>query len=179
MGWESEMYMQAGASPQPLISWQPPLMYNLTAPPVVHGSGSDVLDRFDAMVTDNSIRSASRQLFVQGHYATAVEKAFVCLDNAVSTLSGAIDKFGAELMFMAFDPKSPLLALNSLCSTSDKSEQKGYGHIFAGVMTGIRNRRAHESDFEDSPEEALELLVLANHLMRKLAGARRCPSNLN
>ena len=40
--------------------------------------------------------------------------------------------------------------------------------IFAGVMAGIRNPRAHEHELEDEPEVALELIILANHLMRKL-----------
>lgn len=36
------------------------------------------------------------------------------------------------------------------------------------AMTGIRNPRAHESQLVDTPESALEMIVLANHLMRKL-----------
>ena len=35
-------------------------------------------------------------------------------------------------------------------------------------MIGIRNPRAHEYDLEDSPEEALEMLVIASHLIRML-----------
>ena len=45
--------------------------------------------------------------------------------------------------------------------------------IFAGSMTGIRNPRAHEHDLVDEPEVALELLALANHLMRKLDAATK------
>ena len=41
-------------------------------------------------------------------------------------------------------------------------------HIFEGTMTGIRNPRAHECDLEDSAEEALEMLVIASHLIRML-----------
>ena len=41
------------------------------------------------------------------------------------------------------------------------------------AMTGIRNPRAHESQLADTPESALEMIVLANHLMRKLDGAER------
>ena len=40
--------------------------------------------------------------------------------------------------------------------------------IFAGVMGGIRNPRAHEHEIVDDPEAALEMLIIANHLMRKL-----------
>ena len=40
--------------------------------------------------------------------------------------------------------------------------------IFAGVMAGIRNPRAHEHEIADDAEVALEMLIIANHLMRKL-----------
>ena len=68
----------------------------------------------------------------------------------------------------AFSAKSPVLKLNKFLSGSEKSEQQGYMEMFAGTMTGIRNPRAHEHELDDEPEVALEMLVLANHLMRKL-----------
>ena len=45
--------------------------------------------------------------------------------------------------------------------------------LFAGSMTGVRNPRAHEYKLTDEPEVALELLILANHLMRKLQAATK------
>lgn len=39
--------------------------------------------------------------------------------------------------------------------------------IFAGCMTGIRNPRAHDSDWEDTEDRALQLLMLANHLIER------------
>ena len=71
-------------------------------------------------------------------------------------------------MMAVFSPNKPLLRLNELETISDKNEQQGYMFLLAGAMTGIRNPRAHEHDHEDSPEEALEMLVLVNHLMRML-----------
>ena len=76
-------------------------------------------------------------------------------------------------MRAAFSANSPLLYLNSLQSESDRNEQRGYMDLFAGAMTGIRNPRAHEHDIEDDPQVALELLVIANHLMRKLNGSTK------
>ena len=126
------------------------------------------LDQFDELVSHRDLQSVCRKLFADGHYAVAVEKAFIYVNNMVSEKSGHVDKDGADLMRAVFSPKSSVLRLNRLESQSDRNEQQGYMHIFEGVMIGIRNPRAHEHDFEDSPEEALELLSLANHLMRVL-----------
>lgn len=126
------------------------------------------LDRFDDLVTNTPLRSASRELFADGHYARAVEDAFKCLNNEVKARSGRPDLDGDKLMRQVFSANSPILALNPLQSTSEKDEQRGYMDMFAGAMTGIRNPRAHEHDLEDQPEVALEMIVFANHLMRKL-----------
>ena len=124
------------------------------------------LQFYDRMITSQELIDVSRKMFADGHYATAVEKAFVCLNNKVKEKSGLRDKDGADLMWTAFRANSPVLAVNSFQSQSDKDEQQGYMQIFAGAMIGIRNPRVHEHNLEDDPEVALELLVLANHLMR-------------
>ncbi len=71
-------------------------------------------------------------------------------------------------MRTAFSANDPVLGLNNLSSRSEKDEQRGYMDIFAGAMTGIRNPRAHDHELNDDPKVALDLLVLANHLMDKL-----------
>ena len=76
-------------------------------------------------------------------------------------------------MFTVFNEKNPILKLNELHSTSDRNEQEGYKHLFAGAMTGIRNPRAHEHELRDDPKVALEKLAFANHLMNKLDAATR------
>ena len=124
--------------------------------------------KFDLLVTDGGLRQVCWNLFMDGHYAEAVRKAYTYIDNIVRDKSGQVEKFGADLMLTAFSAKNPLLKLNNLQTLSDRNEQTGYMHIFQGVMTGIRNPRSHECDVEDDPEEALEMLVLANHLARKV-----------
>lgn len=61
----------------------------------------------------------------------------------------------------------PKLKLNSGVTSSEQNEQSGYMQIFAGCMTGIRNPRAHDSDWEDTEDRALQLLMLANHLIER------------
>jgi uncharacterized protein (TIGR02391 family) len=74
---------------------------------------------------------------------------------------------GASLMTTAFSPASPVIALNSLATESDRSEQQGYMQIFAGAMTGIRNPKAH-GNLNPGSRKALHLICLASLLMYKL-----------
>ena len=129
---------------------------------------SSWLTQFDALVKEVGLRRVCRSLFADGYYDLAVQRACTYLHNAVREKSGRYDKDGADLMMAVFSPKAPRLMLNQLITPSEKNEQQGYMFILAGTMTGIRNPRSHEHDFVDTPEEAFEILVLVNHLMRRL-----------
>ena len=140
------------------------------APP---GAVSASHDRFEELVTDNQLQQTSGPLFRDSHYARAVEEAFKCLNNAVKDKSGIAQQDGAGLMRAVFSANSPVLKFRESESQSARDEQQGYMDIFAGSMTGIRNPRAHDHELTDGPDVALELLVLANHLMRKLNAATK------
>ncbi len=121
---------------------------------------------FDQIVGDDELRQTCRGLFLDGYYALAVEEAYKCLNNIVKDLTGLSELDGVPLMQRAFSPNNPMLRLNDLRTQSENDQQRGYMEMFAAVMTGIRNPRAHEHKYLDDPETALELLGLANHLVR-------------
>lgn len=129
---------------------------------------NDVLVYFDVAVTNMKLRKLCRNLVATGHYSLAVEQGFKYVNNMVKVKSGLNDKDGADLMRRVFSENSPVLMLNSFQTESDKNEQQGYMHIYAGVMTGIRNPRTHQHETLDSPQDAVERLVIANHLLRIL-----------
>ena len=144
-------------------------------PEVLSVAGATIVDgtrfrqsQFDLLVTDGGLRQTCRNLFVDGHYAEAVRKAYTYIDNQVRDKSGQVEKYGADLMHAVFSANKPLLKVNDLQTRSDWDEQKGYMEMLAGAMIGIRNPRSHEYDLVDRREEALELLVMANHFMRML-----------
>jgi len=141
-------------------------------PLVVSATVGDLVPLYDVLVTHDGLREVSRQLFVDGHYARAVEEAYKFFNNEVKRRAGS-KKDGPDLMHHVFNEDRPIMKLNALRSTSERDEQAGYRFIFAGAMAGVRNPRAHEHDLRDQPEAALELLVMANHLLRAVGKAKR------
>lgn len=129
---------------------------------------------FDQLITSEDIREVSQKLFTDRHYARAAEEAFKCLNNVIKKESGLADKDGAPLMQKTFGGSNPIIRFSDLRSQSKKDEQQGYAQIYAGAMIGIRNPRVHEHKLDDTPEVALALLVIANHLMCKLNDATKC-----
>lgn len=128
------------------------------------------LDSFDVFVTNKALRKKTEKLFKDGHHARAVEEAYKLLDNIVKNKSGMSQSSttGSALMQKVFTPNKPILKLNAGGTPSEIDEQNGYMQIFAGCMTGIRNPRAHESDWEDTEERALQLIIFANHLIERV-----------
>lgn len=127
---------------------------------------------FDQIITDNQLIRKTRKLFVDGHHARAIEEAYKYIDNLVKSKSG-LDITGSKLMLQVFSVNNPILKMNALGNDSEKDEQQGYMQVLAGCMTGIRNPRAHESDWEDSEIRALQLLVFANHLIEKISNSKK------
>ena len=75
------------------------------------------------------------------------------------------------MMERVFSPNAPLLYWSERKTTSQQDEQKGYHRLFSGAMLGIRNPVTHEFNWVEEPDIALELLVFAQHLMRKAKAA--------
>lgn len=146
------------------------------APPPPPPSVPDPVRHFDEIVTDDELRSISRQLFIDGHYAMAVEEGYKFLNNLVRRRAGLTNSSAsdASLMTTAFSEKSPKLRLSKdLRSQSARDRQQGYMRMFEGATIGIRNPRAHTHAHADDPRNALELLAFCNHLVRTAREAIR------
>jgi uncharacterized protein (TIGR02391 family) len=141
-------------------------------PNIIPVKKQGVVELYDVVINSNELRNVTRKLFVDGHYARAVEEAYKCINNTVKAKSG-LSADGQDLMNQAFSIKNPVLKLNALETESQRDEQLGYMLSLGGCMTGIRNPRAHEHQLWDSPNVALEMLAWANHLMRIINKAKR------
>ena len=126
-------------------------------------------DIYNEMITNKLLRNKTQKMFMDGHHASAVEEAYKLLDNIVKRKAGMNNTAytGAALMQKVFTPNKPILKLNAGVTTSEIDEQNGYMQILAGCMIGVRNPRAHESDWEDTEERALQLIIFANHLIER------------
>ena len=113
----------------------------------------------------------AKQRFDAGIYADAVEAAFKEINTRVKNMyleKNGETKDGADLMFSAFPANNPVLCFDFSTSPFSKDDiQKGYMHMFAGAMMGIRNPKAHANEMITN-EDALRKLAFASMLMYKL-----------
>lgn len=136
----------------------------------IERSSTPIKTTYDSVISNKTLRKKTEKLFKDGHHARAVEEAYKLLDNLVKKKAGLqqTDLTGSKLMQSVFSPSKPILKLNEGISSSEQNEQSGYMQILAGCMTGIRNPRAHDSDWEDTEQRALQLLAFANHLIERV-----------
>lgn len=151
-----------------VLSLPAPRMLSLPSPT---GEEASVVNVFAATISEKEIQDVSRDLFVSGHYSLAVQEAYKAIDKFVADKSG-IAASGTTLMDQAFSPKSPKLYWTERKTNSENDEQLGYHRLYSGAMLGVRNPIAHEFNWIDNPDTALELLVFAQHLLRKAKGAQ-------
>jgi uncharacterized protein (TIGR02391 family) len=122
---------------------------------------------FDDRKFHRLVVKASQKLFRDRHYSQAIFEACKMLNKTVQGLSKS-DLDGKKLMLDVFSVNDPKLKLNPFVTQSDKDEQEGFMHIFAGVMHGIRNPKGHDIINLKDPIRALEYLSLLSLLFRRL-----------
>lgn len=114
-------------------------------------------------VLDPRLANKVQHLFIRGDYDTAVFQAFKEVEIRVrerASLDSSV--FGCDLMRQAFHPKTGQLTnANQL-----PAERQATSDLFAGAIGLFKNPSSHRDvDWED-PQECVELIYLANHLLR-------------
>ena len=76
--------------------------------------------------------------------------------------------------YLSFGLNDPLLAINSLRTDTEKSEQKGFASLLRGMFGTFRNVTGHAPKimWPISEEDALDLLSLVSYLHRRLDAPR-------
>lgn len=120
------------------------------------------------------VEKSSRKLYVGGHHADSIRKAFQGANNRVKRLAALTDD-GQGLMSKAFAKDSPPLQMTDLSTQSKLDEHEGARFLMMGGMAAMRNPRAHEDSWETDgdPIFVLEALALASILHRFLDRCER------
>lgn len=141
-----------------------PRMLSLPSPTA---EAAEPVSIFEKVVTEPEIYSVSGDLFASGYYNISVCEAFKAVEKYIQSRVPKIRQNGTTLMDQVFSPNDPSLHWTQRLTKSEEDEQKGYQRLFSGSMLGIRNPTTHEFDWVDEPDVALELIVFAQHLIRK------------
>jgi uncharacterized protein (TIGR02391 family) len=101
-------------------------------------------------------------LFLRGEYDTAVFQAFKEVEVAVrNTGSFPSTEIGVILMRKAFDANNGPLT----DPAQPNSEREALAHLFAGAIGSYKNPHSHRH-VSITAEEAVEMIMLASHLLR-------------
>ena len=101
--------------------------------------------------------------FMRREFDVAVFQAMKAVEVSVREAANYGDgNLGTDLMRAAFhDECGPLTDMSV-----EKSERQARAHLFAGAIGSYKNALSHRDVNIDDPDEALELVFLANHLLR-------------
>lgn len=113
-----------------------------------------------------------RAELLENNYFHAVLEATKSIANKLRVRAG-VREDGAALVDRTLAGDVPILAINSLSTDSEKSEQRGFANLVKGTFGMFRNTTAHEARilWAMSKDDAEDLLSLASLIHRRLDSA--------
>ncbi|MCV6575116.1 MAG: TIGR02391 family protein [Cohaesibacter sp.] len=107
-------------------------------------------------------------------YFHAVHESVKSIASKIRDKTGLVDD-GASLIDKALNGKSPLLAINSLNTVSEKSEQSGFANLIRGTFGMFRNTTAHEAriHWPMDKKDAEDILTIVSMIHRRLDTAHK------
>jgi uncharacterized protein (TIGR02391 family) len=120
------------------------------------------------------ISKGCSQLFIDGHYAQAVEESAKAVFQYLREATN-LSLDGSALAQQAFSIKNPLLAFSDLADETKKNEQVGFMEMLSAFAKGVRNPFAHTHGKLEEATKAFEYLVLASLFCRRIDDASPKP----
>jgi uncharacterized protein (TIGR02391 family) len=117
-----------------------------------------------------------RAELLQENYFHAVFEATKSVAEKIRNRTGLTGD-GADLVDPAFGLKAPLLAINTLRTETELSEQKGFANLLRGMFGTFRNVTGHvpKITWPITEQDALDLLSLVSYLHRRIDAAADVP----
>jgi uncharacterized protein (TIGR02391 family) len=109
-----------------------------------------------------SIREEVWALYHRGKYDSAIFEAMKAVEVTVRTASKLNTDLGRDLMRKAFAVDNGPLTNKAV----ERSERQAISDLFAGAIGAYKNPHSHRRIAVDDPDEAAEIILLANHLLR-------------
>lgn len=106
-----------------------------------------------------------KQTFIRGDYDTAIFQAFKEVEVRVRKKSAmSTSDIGVSLMRKAFNPDNGSLTDKN----ADKGERVARMELFTGAIGAYKNPSSHREVVFSDPQEAADIIHIANHLLRML-----------
>jgi len=113
-----------------------------------------------------------RAELLENNYFHAVFEATKSVAEKIRQRTG-LTSDGADSVDKAFAVSAPLLAINTLRTETEQSEQKGFGNLVKGMFGTFRNVTAHapKVTWSIGEQDALDLLSLVSYIHRRIDAA--------
>jgi len=117
------------------------------------------------------IAAAAGKLYVDGHFAQAVEESAKAVFGYVRNVTG-LTQDGAALAQLAFSLRGGQLAFSDLGDETKRNEQLGFMEMLAAFAKGVRNPLAHTHGKLEESQKAFEYIVMASLFCRRVEDAK-------